>query len=31
MSDDNIGRFFSYDDMDDADDDEKSESWKPIK
>lgn len=31
MSDDNIGRFFSYNDMDDDDEDEKSESWKPIK
>jgi hypothetical protein len=31
MSDDNIGRFFSYDDMADDDEDEKRESWKPIK
>ncbi|MEI9955234.1 MAG: hypothetical protein WDM90_02770 [Ferruginibacter sp.] len=31
MSDENIGGFFNYHDMEDDDDDEKAESWKPIK
>jgi hypothetical protein len=31
MSDDNIGRFFDYHDMEDDDEESKSENWKPVK